>query len=177
MFMSDRDVDARLREQLPRLYRFARWLTRDASRADDLVQATLEKALSRWDGLRDDNALRAWLFTIAYRQFLDDRRRARRHAAMLALVSGSVEAEQPSAEREVIGQSVIEALQHLPDAQRHLLLWVSVEGLSYREIAELLDVPIGTVMSRLSRARAELRRLSDGEDSRHPTLKLLKPTP
>ncbi|TAM26108.1 MAG: RNA polymerase sigma factor, partial [Rhodanobacter sp.] len=74
----------------------------------------------------------------------------------------------------VMAQSALQALERLPDEQRHLLLWVSVEGLSYREVAQLLDVPMGTVMSRLSRARAALHRLSDGETLKTPALRLLK---
>ena len=155
--------DDQLRELLPRLRRFARWLTRDTDSADDLVQATLERALVHWRSRHDDTALRAWLFSIAYRQFIDDKRRARRRALMLELLGRSAPAEQPSVEREVVAQSVVQALERLPDEQRHLLLWVSVEGLSYREVADLLGVPIGTVMSRLSRARSALRRLGDGE--------------
>ena len=172
--MFDHDIDDQLRELLPRLRRFARWLTRDPNSADDLVQSTLERALSRWGSRRDDTALRPWLFAIAYRQFLDGKRRARRYASMLELFRGDAEAEQPSVEREVIAQSVVQALERLPDEQRHLLLWVSVEGLSYRDVANLLDVPIGTVMSRLSRARAALRRLGDGQVAKTPALRLLK---
>lgn len=172
--MRENDIDNQLRELLPRLRRFAHWLTRDASRADDLVQSALEKALSRWDSRRDAEALRPWLFAIAYRQFLDDRRRARRYARVLELFGRGMDAEQPSLEREVLAQSVVQALERLPEAQRLLLLWVSVEGLSYREVAVLLDVPIGTVMSRLSRARAALHRLGDGEAAMSPALRLLK---
>lgn len=172
--MSEPDIDEQLRELLPRLRRFSCWLTRDASSADDLVQSTLERALSRWDSRHDASALRAWLFAIAYRQFLDGKRRARRYASVLELFGGGTPAEQPSAEREVIAQSAVQALQRLPEEQRHLLLWVAVEGLSYRDVAILLDVPIGTVMSRLSRARAALHRLADGEVAASPTLRVLK---
>lgn len=172
--MHDHAVDDQLRELLPRLRRFAHWLTRDADNADDLVQSTLERALSRWHSRRDDTALRAWLFAIAYRQFLDGKRRARRRARMLAFLGRDAEATQPSLEREVIAQSVVQALDRLPEAQRNLLLWVSVEGLGYREVADLLEVPIGTVMSRLSRARAALRQLADGETAQPPVLRLLK---
>lgn len=172
--MSNHDIDDQLREVLPRLRRFARWLTRDASSADDLIQSTLERALSRWNTRRDDTALRPWLFAIAYRQFLDGKRRARRYGNMLELLGRTATTEQPSMEREVIAQSAVQALERLPEAQRLLLIWVSVEGLSYREVAKLLDIPIGTVMSRLSRARAALRRLSDGEAPDTPALRLLK---
>lgn len=166
--------DDELRELLPRLRRFARWLVRDADGADDLVQATLERAILRWRSRCDDAALRPWLFSIAYRQFLDTKRRARRHALMLELLGRAAPTEHPSVEREVIAQSAVEALERLPEAQRHLLLWVSVEGLSYREVADLLDVPIGTVMSRLSRARAALRQLEEGQVVKTPTLRVLK---
>jgi len=172
--MSERDIDDQLRELLPRLRRFACWLTRDESRADDLTQTTLEKALSHWHDRQDDGALRPWLFTIAYRQFLDEQRRARRYARVLEFFGHTRQMETPSLEREVAAQSVIQALDRLPDTQKHLLLWVSVEGLSYAEIADILNVPAGTVMSRLSRARAALRRLADGEPSMTPALRLLK---
>ncbi|GLQ49894.1 RNA polymerase sigma factor [Dyella flava] len=166
-------IDAQLRELLPRLRRFALWLTREATSADDLVQSTLERALSRWDSRRDSTALRPWLFTILYRQFLDARRSAKRYASMLERFRFGDEEEHPSVEREVIAQSVLWSLERLPPDQRNLLLWVSVEGLSYEEVAQILDVPIGTVMSRLSRARQALRRLNDGETTT-PVLRLLK---
>jgi RNA polymerase sigma-70 factor (ECF subfamily) len=172
--MNENDIDEQLRELLPRLRRFAHWLTRESSSADDLVQSTLERALSRWESRRDEDALRAWLFSIAYRQFLDGKRRARRHAGMLELLHRQARDEQPSMEREVAAQATVLALERLPEEQRHLLLWVSVEGLSYREVAALLGVPIGTVMSRLSRARSALRRLDEGETPNHPSLRLLK---
>ncbi|TAN02557.1 MAG: sigma-70 family RNA polymerase sigma factor [Rhodanobacteraceae bacterium] len=172
--MADPDIDAQLNEVLPRLRRFARWLTRDTNSADDLVQSTLERALSRWRTRRDDTVLRPWLFAIAYRQFLDGRRRERRHARMLELFRGQAATEAPSVEREVVAHSVVQALERLPEAQRHLLLWISVEGLSYREVANLLGVPVGTVMSRLSRARIALRRLSGGGISQAHTLRSLK---
>lgn len=167
-------TDAELREVLPRLRRFARWLTRDASHADDLVQSTLERALRRWHTRRDGAALRAWLYAIAYRLFLDDRRRARRRTAVLELFGRGVEPIEPSLERSAVARSVIEALEHLPEAQRHLLLLVSVDGLSYQETATLLGVPIGTVMSRLSRARAALRRVVAGDAPEAPPLRVLK---
>lgn len=173
--MSSRTAtDAELRVVLPRLRRFARWLTRDASRADDLVQSTLERALLRWHTRRDGTALRAWLYAIAYRLFLDDRRRARRRTAALELFGRSVEPVEPSLERSAVARSVIEALEKLPEAQRYLLLLISVDGLSYQETATLLDIPVGTVMSRLSRARAALRRVVDGEASEAPVLRVLK---
>ncbi|GAA0260087.1 MULTISPECIES: sigma-70 family RNA polymerase sigma factor [Pseudomonas] len=166
------ELDEPLRELLPRLRRFAVSLTRNTSSADDLVQATLERAITRWGDKRPEGDLRAWLFSILYRQFLDAQRRTRRYARMLDFFTGR-EDVQPSVERTVMAQSTLQAFDQLNTEQRALLLWVSVEGLSYKEVAEILDVPLGTVMSRLSRARQALRQLSDGEIA-SPSLRILK---
>ncbi|MFP0195698.1 sigma-70 family RNA polymerase sigma factor [Pseudomonas sp. PHC1] len=165
-------LDEQLRDLIPRLRRFALSLTRNSSSADDLVQASLERALSGWGDKRADGDLRAWLFSILYRQFLDAHRRSRRYARMLEFFTGRDDAE-PSVERTVIAQSTLKAFDRLPTEQRALLLMVSVEGLTYKEVAEILGVPSGTVMSRLSRARQALRQLSDGEIS-SPSLRILK---
>ncbi|WP_297842374.1 sigma-70 family RNA polymerase sigma factor [Pseudomonas sp.] len=168
------EFDDQLRELLPRMRRFAVWLTRDPSSADDLVQSSLEKALSRWANKRPEGDLRAWLFSILYRQFLDAHRRSRRYSRMLELFTGGKDDHyEPSVERTVVAQSTLEAFGLLNTEQRALLLWVSVEGLSYKEVADILDVPVGTVMSRLSRARQALRQLSDGEITL-PSLRILK---
>ncbi len=164
--------DEQLRELIPRLRRFALSLTRHASNADDLVQTCLERALGSVACKRPEGDLRAWLFTILYRQFVDNHRRSRRYARMLEFFTGRDDT-QPSTERTVLAQSTLEAFEQLNPEQRALLLWVSVEGLSYKEVAEILDVPIGTVMSRLSRARNALRQLSEGEINR-PALRRLK---
>lgn len=166
------ELDEPLRELLPRLRRFAVSLTRNTSSADDLVQATLERAITRWGDKRPEGDLRALLFSILYRQFLDAQRRTRRYARMLDFFTGR-EDVQPSVERTVMAQSTLQAFDQLNTEQRALLLWVSVEGLSYKEVAEILDVPLGTVMSRLSRARQALRQLSDGEIA-SPSLRILK---
>lgn len=165
-------LDEQLRELIPRLRRFALSLTRHASNADDLVQNCLERALGSVADKRPDGDLRAWLFTILYRQFVDNHRRSRRYARMLEFFT-SRDDTQPSTERTVLAQSTLEAFDQLATEQRALLLWVSVEGLSYKQVAEILDVPIGTVMSRLSRARNALRQLSEGEITR-PALRRLK---
>ncbi|KTC11024.1 RNA polymerase subunit sigma-24 [Pseudomonas marginalis ICMP 9505] len=166
------ELDEQLRELIPRLRRFAVSLTRNASSADDLVQSSLERAITRWADKRTEGDLRAWLFSILYRQFLDAHRRSRRYARMLEFVTGRDDA-QPSVERTVMAQSALQAFDQLNTEQRALLLWVCVEGLSYKEVAAILEVPIGTVMSRLSRARQALRQLSDGEIA-SPSLRILK---
>ena len=168
------ELDEQLRELIPRLRRFAVSLTRNSSSssADDLVQSTLERAIVAWADKRIEGDLRAWLFSILYRQFLDAHRRSRRYARMLEFFTGRDDV-QPSVERTVLAQSTLQAFDQLNTEQRALLLWVSVEGLSYKEVAEILKVPIGTVMSRLSRARQALRQLSDGEMT-SPSLRRLK---
>ncbi|MCS3469220.1 RNA polymerase sigma-70 factor (ECF subfamily) [Pseudomonas sp. JUb42] len=168
------DIDDQLRELIPRMRRFAVSLTRNPTSADDLVQSSLEKALTAWSDKRPEGDLRAWLFAILYRQFLDAHRRSRRYRRMLDFFTGASEDDyQPSVERTVVAQSTLQAFEGLNTEQRALLLWISVEGLSYKEVAEILDVPIGTVMSRLSRARQALRQLSDGEIT-PPALRILK---
>lgn len=164
--------DEQLRELMPSLRRFALSLTRHASNADDLVQNCLERALGSVASKRPDGDLRAWLFTILYHQFVDNHRRTRRYARMLEFFTGRDDA-QPSTERTVIAQTTLKAFDQLSTEQRALLLWISVEGLSYQQVADILEVPIGTVMSRLSRARQALRALSEGEITR-PVLRRLK---
>jgi RNA polymerase sigma-70 factor (ECF subfamily) len=166
------DLNDELRELLPRLRRFALSLTRDTNNADDLVQATLERALARWKGKRADGDLRAWLFAILYRRFIDSHRSARRYARMLELF-GARDDALPSAERTVVAQAALGAFDQLKPEQRALLFAVTVEGLSYKQAADVLGLPIGTVMSRLSRARKALHQLTEGEITR-PPLRIFK---
>lgn len=170
--MDELDED-RLHELIPRLRQFARALSRDATAADDLVQATLERALRAWSSRSKQDALQSWLFSILYRQFIDEQRRARRWRRLLDVVGVADEPHAPSAERVNEGRDTLAAFAELPDEQRAILLLVGVEGFSYREVADALKVPIGTVMSRLSRARDKLRRLSEGRAST-PALRILK---
>lgn len=167
------DQDAQLRELIPRLRRFALWLTRDTHAADDLVQSTLERALSHWSGRRGNDTLRSWLFTILHRRFLDSQRSAKRHARLLGRLQEPETPHWPSAEHMADTRATLEAFGRLSDEQRSLLLLVAIEGFSYQEVSDLLDVPIGTVMSRLSRARQALRRLSEGERPA-PLLRVMK---
>ncbi len=155
------DDDA-LRALLPSLRRFALWLSRDAVEADDLVQASLERALSRWSTRRDDASLKAWLFSILHRQFLDQRRRAGRWRRVLAAF-GVEPGAAPSAEDTFVARSSLQAFDALATDHRAVLLLVVVEGLAYQDAGRALGVPVGTVMSRLSRARAAYRKLTGDE--------------
>ncbi|HEY4582746.1 MAG TPA: sigma-70 family RNA polymerase sigma factor [Lysobacter sp.] len=166
------DDDA-LRALIPRLRRFARTLARDPAAADDLVQATLEKALTRAAGRRDDAALQPWLFSILYRRFVDDRRRAARWSRISRLLAAP-DAPGPATPEQVHdARASLSALARLPEDQRALLMLVSVEGLAYRDAAEVLGIPVGTVMSRLSRARRALRAINEAGAPAAPAVKAL----
>jgi RNA polymerase sigma-70 factor (ECF subfamily) len=149
---------------MPRLRRYARSLTFDASTADDLVQTALERALSHWHQFDQRRDMLVWLLSIAHNAFLDQRRRDSR----LSIVDPAQADAQQDAYRSDPGADVglridlMAALARLPLDQREPLLLVSVEQLSYAECAEALGIPIGTVMSRVSRGRVALRDILDG---------------
>lgn len=164
--------DDDLRELLPALRRFALWLARDAAAADDLVQSCMEKALSRWASRRDGD-LKAWLFSILYRQFIDDKRRAKRWGRLFDAFRRDDTAQEPSAEETYAARNALGSFDQLSDDQRAVLLMVTVEGLSYEETAAALGLPLGTVMSRLSRARKAYRELT-GNDSPTTALRRVK---
>ncbi len=156
--MSDRA--ALIEAQIPGLRRFASALLRgDRERADDLVQDTLERALSRWHRRRPEGNLRGWLYTILYNRFLSEQQRLRRRGLHRAPLEETeipgVDGGQDSALEH---RDLLRAFSGLPEEQRSVLLLIAVEDLSYEEAAQVLGVPIGTVMSRLSRARDRLRR-------------------
>jgi RNA polymerase sigma-70 factor (ECF subfamily) len=142
---------------IPALRRYAFALLRDRDRADDLVQDTLERALSRWLLRRPDGDLRAWLFTILRNLHVSSWRRDRRRGAVLALDEAAMPAVAARQDAALEIHDVLAALDQLPEEQKSLLLLVGVEDFSYDDAARILGMPIGTVMSRLSRARQRLR--------------------
>ena len=149
---------------IPALRRYARALLRDRESADELVQDCLERALNRWLLRRPSGNLRSWLFAILHNGFVSGRRQAARRGIHTGLDERAFELEQPAVqESTVVMGDLLAALDTLPDEQRAVLLLVGVEDLTYDEAARVLDVPIGTVMSRLSRGRERLRRVMDGE--------------
>ena len=154
-----RDLHARLLACLPRLRRYARALTGDSASADDLVQDTVERGWSRIGQWRPDGDLRAWLFGIMHNLHVDQLRRSPPPAAELA--DDDLPAMPSSAPLEL--RDLERALQQLPPAQREVLLLVALEEMRYEDVAAMLDIPLGTVMSRLSRARENLRRLLAGQ--------------
>ena len=151
---------------IPALRRSARALARDSDIADDLVQDTLVRAL-RSEKLFLGGDLRAWLYTILTNLNRNRRRSLARQPAMMELHDTTADASGTEAE----GRDISRALATLAEDQRAVLLLVVLEGLSYRDVADIQGVPIGTVMSRLARARAHVRAVIEGE---RPALRRVK---
>jgi RNA polymerase sigma-70 factor (ECF subfamily) len=148
---------------IPGLRRYARALTGDAWAADDLVQDTLERACSRWRLWLAGSDLRAWLFTLMHNLFISQVRQVQRQAAQGRRVDLDDVAHELQAPLGAPGLALDlqRCLLRLPLDQRAVLLLVTVEDLSYAEVARVTGVPLGTVMSRLSRARDRMRELLD----------------
>lgn len=157
------DLVTEVERNTPALRRYARALLRDVDAADDLVQDTLERALSRLHLFRVGSDLRAWLFTILHNLHVNAARRDRRFVANTSADGeprdpGGVAAEQQGA---LVVRDLARALEMLADDQRQVVLLIGLEEMSYREAAEVIGVPVGTVMSRLARGRERLRRLME----------------
>jgi RNA polymerase sigma-70 factor (ECF subfamily) len=171
---------ARLLEaEIPRLRRYARALTRDVTRADDLVQSCLARAVAKQHLWQPGTDLRAWLFTLLHNQHVNDVRRSVREgnnvsiedaAPVLTIRANAIDALQLRDLERAIGK--------LAPEQRQVILLVGLEGMRYDEVASILDIPIGTVRSRLSRGREQLRILMsmDDEVSALPSVTSFRPT-
>ena len=157
------DMLVQIEPLIPALRRYARALMRDRARADDLVQDCLERAVSRWSQRRDGD-VRAWLFTILHNLAVNQFRQATSRGRHLRLDEAGEEvfAEAAAQEQKLVYQDVLDKLAKLPEDQRTVLLLVAVEDLSYAEAAKVLGIPVGTVMSRLSRARERLQQELEG---------------
>jgi RNA polymerase sigma-70 factor (ECF subfamily) len=158
---------------VPALRRYARALTRNADRADDLVQDCIERALRKRGLFQPSGPLQGWLYRILlnlYRNSLRQTRRRGDHLPIDALViEPAIPAPQPG---RIALAEMSRAIDQLPAEQREALLLVVLEGVSYEEAAGILEIPAGTLMSRLSRARAALRRLTGAEEE--PRLRTVK---
>ena len=157
---------ALLEAYIPGLRRFACALLRgDREHADDLVQDSLERALANWHRRRSDADLRSWVYTIVYNRFLTEWRRQRRYARVRSL-SECLDEDLPRVDGSQVSalthRDLLRGFAELPQEQRAVLLLVGVDDFSYKDAAHLLGVPIGTVMSRLSRGRERLREYLDG---------------
>jgi len=166
------DIEQSVEQHIPRLRRYARALTGDRAAADDLVQDTLERALSRFHLWRRGSDLRAWLFTIMHNIFVNQARSRMRypHDALDESAAEALHYREPDWTdlRDIGG-----ALERLPVEQRTVVLLVGLEQFTYEEAARVLQVPIGTVMSRLSRGRERMRALLGG-DFKAAALKVVK---
>ena len=149
----------RLCELLPRMRRFARSLTGNPHDADDLVQIAIERALlrsSQWNG---ELALEPWVFGIVRNAWLDEARARQRRGRVFAPEQEGETVGRAHVDAHAVVMSVEAAMMKLPEEQRTAVALVLVEGLSYKEAAAALDVPIGTVTSRLARGREALQRM------------------
>ena len=163
----ENDFSRLVEAEIPRLRRYARALTRDATRADDLVQSCLTRAVAKQHLWQYGTDLRPWLFTILHNQHVNDVRRSVREGITVELG----EAPQLTVESNAVPSLELRdrerAIGKLPAEQREVILLVGLEGIAYEEVAVVLDVPVGTVRSRLSRGRDQLRRLMGVEQKQH----------
>ena len=164
----------RIEDCIPALRRYALSLLRDRDRADDLVHDCLVRAIGKLDTRRDQADMRAWLFTILHNVFVSQRRRHNIRPDTVALddTNSQAASQRASQEDRLQWRDMLRGLERLPEEQRIVVLLVSVEDLSYSETAAVLDIPVGTVMSRLARGREKLRQLT-GSDPR-PALRRVK---
>ncbi len=142
---------------LPRLRRFARALTRHPQDADDLVQLAVERALTRSTQWRPDSSLTNWMLAIVRNAWIDETRARHRRDAVLVPENEAVEVGDTGTDRDIEWWSIQSALGRLPEEQRLAVALVLIEGLSYREAAQVMEVPIGTLTSRLARGRLALQ--------------------
>lgn len=151
-------------EHIPNLRRYARVLVRDAIHAEDLVQDCLERAISREHLWREGTNLRAWLFTILHNLYINQYLRHGSVGTMVPLLDEHTHLSCPARQyHSVTLKDLARAFDRLPEQEQQVVLMVGLDGMQYEDAAEALGVPMGTVKSRLSRARRRLRRLMDGE--------------
>lgn len=157
------DLRTQVLELLPALRAFARSLTRNRTEADDLVQETFLKALSNIDKFDPGTNLRAWLFTILRNTYYTEIRKRRRESDGMSALAQQDTNMGPGQEWSVTLSSLKEALELLPSDQREALVLVGAAGLSYEEAAEVCNCALGTIKSRVNRARAKLLTLMGAE--------------
>ncbi len=161
--MSATFTASELNDVLPALRRFAFSLTRNEDRADDLVQDTVERALIKSDYFEQGTNLRSWIFTVCRRIFLNQIRKQKTQGVSVEIEDAPQMklAAAPSQDMTITCKEMLTALEKLPMRDKVILSLVAVEGMKYDEAATVLDVPVGTVRSRLSRARTRLKELTE----------------
>ncbi len=161
---------------IPALRRYASVLVRDRQDVDDLVHDCLVRALDQLHTRREEGDLRAWMFAIMHNLFISRARRLKMsgHSEPFDTIADDGPGVQAGQDSHMERRDVMRALKSLPEDQRTVLVLVAVEGLPYAEVARVIGVPVGTIMSRLSRARERLRRSMQGEDVGRPALRRVK---
>ena len=164
------DFGRLLEKEIPRLRRYARALTRDGSRADDLVQDTLVRAIANQNCWQRGTDLRAWLFTIMHNVNVNFVRRGIREGVAVNVDDTSICVMVPTDHTGALTlRDLDRAFVKIPEEQRRVILLIGLEGITYEEAAAILDVPLGTIRSRLSRGRAALRILMNSKDGAEAT--------
>jgi RNA polymerase sigma-70 factor, ECF subfamily len=161
----------RLEAEIPRLRRYARALTRDVTRADDLVQSCLLRAIDKQDLWERGTDLRAWLLTILHNQHVNEVRRSMREGTAIVIDDDLLPTVTPNAFASLQLRDLERAIAALREEERAVILLVGLEGLIYEDVAAILGVPVGTVRSRLSRGRQHLREMLDMGDEPPPRLR------
>jgi len=152
-------------EHIPRLRRYAAALTRDPMRAEDLVQDTLERAYRKWHLWQPETNLRAWLFSIMHNVYVNQAVRESATPPLMSLDEAAQESGKSFNDSQSSRHDLMSALAKLPTEQREVVLLTCLEDMKYEEVAYVMQVPIGTVRSRLARGRERLRQLMEGTAS------------
>jgi len=155
-FCKERELKNRIAEQRDRLFRIAYSWCHDKTLSDDLTQETMTKALNKYASLKNPDSLNCWLYGILANCWRDHFRRSREMNNIDDCDFTNDETPESQYERQLITESILSAIEQLPIKQRQVLSLVDLEGFSYAEVATILETPIGTVMSRLCRARKVL---------------------
>jgi RNA polymerase sigma-70 factor (ECF subfamily) len=164
-------MDAIITEQIPRLRRYARALTGDRTQADDLVQDTLERAWSKLHMWRRDSDMRAWMFSIMHNTFINHIRK--KQPVTVSMDEDTLDVPTRATQEDTLHMRDLDsAIAKLPYEYREIILLIGLEQMSYEEVAKVLAIPMGTVMSRLSRGRERLRNIMAGESI--PVLRRVK---
>ncbi|HEV2550462.1 MAG TPA: sigma-70 family RNA polymerase sigma factor [Stellaceae bacterium] len=156
------DLRQLIEAEIPRLRRYARALMRSRDRADDLVQDTIVRGLEKLHLYQPGTNLRAWLFTMMHNHYVNAVRRSARRGHEIEVEKVPLKLRPSQIERLEL-RDLERAIASLPDEQRTTLLLISLEGMKYEEVAQICDVPVGTVRSRLSRARTALHQMLEGD--------------
>jgi RNA polymerase sigma-70 factor, ECF subfamily len=168
------DALASIEACIPALRRYARVLLHSSQDADDLVHDTLLRALDKLSARHDDAEVRPWLFAIMHNLFVSQKRREKVRRQSTSPIDVEAVPVRERQEDALRWHDLVRAFNTIPDDQRVVLLLVSVENFSYAEVARVLGIPLGTVMSRLARGRERLRGLTQGDGDAKSCLRRIK---